>query len=111
MQHGRGVAAASRPNNFPAAIGRMRIVHAILSAGFYGSERYCIELALMQARAGHDVIVLAQDEASDCVRAFRAALAEAKSAHAPDLLVMPRALPALLQRPWAWWAQRPSGRH
>src|SRR6267142_2313108 len=36
----------------------MKILHAILSHGFYGSERYCIELATAQARAGHQVDVL-----------------------------------------------------
>ena len=39
----------------------MRILHAILSGGFYGSERYCVDLAIAQARAGHDVIVLVAD--------------------------------------------------
>ena len=36
----------------------MKILHAILSEGFYGSERYCAELAAAQMRAGHDVRVL-----------------------------------------------------
>jgi hypothetical protein len=31
---------------------------AVLSHGFYGSERYCIVLASALARAGHDVCVV-----------------------------------------------------
>src|SRR5262249_5976025 len=49
----------------------MRVLHAVLSDGFYGSERYCIELATAQARAGHQVEVLTTDGASDCARIFR----------------------------------------
>ena len=84
----------------------MRILHAILSDGFYGSERYCIDLAIAQARAGHDVIVLANDGGSPCARQFRKFIAEASGddalAGAIRLVVMPRSVPAWLQRPAAW---------
>jgi hypothetical protein len=46
----------------------MKILHAILSLGFYGSEQYCIELAVAQALTGHDVVVLILDASSDCAR-------------------------------------------
>ena len=49
----------------------MKILHAVLSQGFYGSERYCGELAAEQARDGHDVEVLIHDEWSDCAREMR----------------------------------------
>jgi len=43
----------------------MKILHAILSQGFYGSERYCGELASAQARAGHEVALLVRDAAAE----------------------------------------------
>ena len=55
----------------------MRILHAILSGGFYGSERYCIDLAIAQARTGHEVIVLVADEGSVCAEQFRKSIAQA----------------------------------
>ncbi len=78
----------------------MRILHAILSGGFYGSERYCIDLAIAQARAGHDVIVLVEDEASACAEQFRHSIAQAESA-AVRLIALPRYIPPWLQRPAA----------
>lgn len=86
----------------------MKILHAVLSQGFYGSERHCIELATAQARAGHQVAVLIHDGASHCARAFRDEVATTTAAIAEDgsvgrirLIVMPGALPALLHRPFA----------
>src|SRR5580692_6469047 len=79
---------------------RLRILHAILSGGFYGSERYCIDLAIAQARAGHDVIVLVEDEASTCAEEFRHSIAQAKSA-VVRLIALPRYIPPWLQRPAA----------
>ncbi len=86
----------------------MKILHAILSDGFYGSERYCIEVATAQARAGHRVKILVANGRSDCARAFRgeiarasAAIAAAGGAGAIDLAAMPRWQPAMLHRPFA----------
>src|SRR5215469_4884910 len=86
----------------------MKILHAILSDGFYGSERYCIEVATAQARAGHRVKVLVSNRDSDCARAFgreidatRATIASEKSAGAIDLVAVPRALPTFLHRLFA----------
>ena len=86
----------------------MRILHAVLSQGFYGSERHCIELATAQARAGHHVAVLINDGGSHCARAFRDETTAATAAITADggvggirLVVMPRGLPAILQRPFA----------
>jgi glycosyltransferase involved in cell wall biosynthesis len=85
---------------------RLRILHSVLSGGFYGSERYCIDLAMAQARAGHDVVVLAHDRQSTCAQQFLRLKAEAESA-APfagslRIDVLPRALPAWLHRAAAW---------
>jgi glycosyltransferase involved in cell wall biosynthesis len=82
----------------------MKILHAVLSQGFYGSERYCIELAIAQARGGHEVVVLAQDRDSQCAKRFAADIAAVgRAAGSIRLSVIPRALPALLQRPFARW--------
>jgi len=75
----------------------LRIVHAVLSGGFYGSERYCIDLAIAQARAGHHVTVLAQDERSDCVQQFRASIAQAEATAA---LTGSLRLVVISRRPW-----------
>ncbi len=86
----------------------MNILHAILSDGFYGSERYCIEVATAQARAGHRVKVLVGNGNSDCARAFRheieyatAAITREKTAGAIDLVAIPRRLPTFLHRVFA----------
>jgi glycosyltransferase involved in cell wall biosynthesis len=86
----------------------MKILHAILSEGFYGSERYCIELATAQARAGHDIKLLIVNGRSDCARAFRreieattAVIAKEGTSGTIDLAVMPAFLPATLHRPFA----------
>src|SRR3990170_1580269 len=81
----------------------MRILHAILSQGFYGSERYCAELASEQARNGHDVEVLIQDAWSDCAREMRKAMALANSIGAGTLgvAIIPHWAPAWLHRPFA----------
>jgi glycosyltransferase involved in cell wall biosynthesis len=83
----------------------MKILHAILSDGFYGSERYCIEVATAQARAGHRVKVLVGNRDSDCARAFRgeieaasAAIASEATAGGIDLVAIARALPTFLHR-------------
>jgi len=87
----------------------MKILHAVLSDGFYGSERYCIEVATAQSRAGHRVRILIANGRSDCAHAFRreielatAAIANERTAGAIDLVAMPRWLPAVLHRPFAW---------
>ena len=86
----------------------MKILHAVLSEGFYGSERYCVELASAQARAGHQVEVLIEDPGSDCARMFRDETAAATTAIAAQrgagrlgLTIMPAWLPAWLHRPFA----------
>ena len=83
----------------------MKILHAILSEGFYGSERYCIELATAQARAGHAVKVLTLNEKSDCARAFRrevafttATIAKDGTSGAIELAIMPGWLPPVFHR-------------
>ena len=86
----------------------MKILHAILSEGFYGSERWCIEMATAQARAGHQVRLLIVNDRSDCARAFRrevelatATIAKEGTSGAIDLVVIPGWLPALLHRLFA----------
>src|SRR5215468_2639470 len=93
----------------------MKILHAILSEGFYGSERYCIELATAQARAGHDVEVLIADGSSDCARIFCREIAATADATARsgsgriDLTVIPAWMPTWLHRPLAARALRRFG--
>ena len=75
---------------------RLRILHAVLSEGFYGSERYCGELAREQARRGHDVAIVTLGNTSDCTLALRSQAAQASSP-APGrmrLSAIPRALRA-----------------
>jgi glycosyltransferase involved in cell wall biosynthesis len=81
----------------------LRILHAVLSEGFYGSERYCGELAREQARQGHDVAVVTLGNASDCTRALRSLAAQAPThAHGRmQMTAIPKALPAFLHRPLA----------
>lgn len=86
----------------------MKILHAILSEGFYGSERWCIEMATAQARAGHTVRILIVNDRSDCARAFRreielatATIAREGTAGAIDLVIIPGWLPAMLHRAYA----------
>jgi glycosyltransferase involved in cell wall biosynthesis len=86
----------------------MNILHAVLSQGFYGSERYCIELATAQARAGHQVAVMIHNGTSHCARAFREEITAATAAIAGQggagrirLVVMPAVLPPVLHRPFA----------
>jgi glycosyltransferase involved in cell wall biosynthesis len=79
----------------------LRVLHAVLSEGFYGSERYCGELALEQARRGHDVLIVTLGGTSDCTRALRALAAQAPAGGRLRLVAIPRALPAVLHRPLA----------
>ena len=86
----------------------MKILHAVLSGGFYGSERYCIELALAQAAAGHDVAIIIQGSATDCARQFRTMIAAAETGddcsqdrRCVQLMVIPHWLPSWLHRPFA----------
>lgn len=84
---------------------RLKILHAILSGGFYGSERYCVDLAIAQARAGHDVIVVVADDSSVCAQQFRKSIAQAQDdgtqSRAVRLIALPRFVPPWLQRPAA----------
>ena len=89
----------------------MKILHSVLSQGFYGSERHCIELAAAQAISGHQVEVLIHDGGSRCARVFQdavgaadAIIATRRSAGAIRLAVIPRSMPAVAHRPFAWWA-------
>lgn len=81
----------------------MKILHAVLSQGFYGSERYCGELAAQQARNGHDVEVLIHDTWSDCARGMRKLVAQGNpvGAGTMTLTAIPRWAPAWLHRPLA----------
>ncbi len=81
----------------------MKILHAVLSQGFYGSERYCGELAAQQARNGHDVEVLIHDTWSDCAREMRKLVAQGNAVGAGTmrLTAIPRWAPAWLHRPLA----------
>ncbi|MBV9631964.1 MAG: glycosyltransferase [Xanthobacteraceae bacterium] len=78
----------------------MRILHAVLSEGFYGSERYCAELAVAQAGLDHTVQIVTLGQSSECTRAVRSAIADA--GNQPQLIVVPHRLPAVLHRPFAY---------
>jgi glycosyltransferase involved in cell wall biosynthesis len=81
----------------------MKILHAVLSDGFYGSERYCAELAAAQARGGHDVEILIQSASSDCAREMRKAVAEGNPVGAGTLRLseIPSWAPTMLHRIYA----------
>jgi glycosyltransferase involved in cell wall biosynthesis len=81
----------------------MKILHAVLSQGFYGSERYCGELAAEQSRDGHDVEVLVLDNLSDCAREMRKLIGQANHVGAGTLTLraFPGWLPTFLHRPLA----------
>jgi glycosyltransferase involved in cell wall biosynthesis len=71
----------------------MKILHAILTDTFYGSERYCVELAALQAATGHEVRIL-----------IAAALPGYQNnfiAPGVDLVELPVWLPTILHRPYA----------
>jgi glycosyltransferase involved in cell wall biosynthesis len=78
----------------------MKILHAVLTEGFYGSERYCAELAAAQARGGHDVEVLIQDEWSACAHEMRKAVGSANPVGAGTMRLssMPSWAPTFLHR-------------
>jgi glycosyltransferase involved in cell wall biosynthesis len=78
----------------------MRILHAVLSEGFYGSERYCAELAVAQANQGHTVQIVTLGRSSDCTQAVRSTITEAGD-HL-QLIALPRQLPTFLHRPFAY---------
>ncbi|MBV8748000.1 MAG: glycosyltransferase [Xanthobacteraceae bacterium] len=78
----------------------MRILHAVLSDGFYGSERYCAELAAAQASQGHTVQIVTLGQSSDCTRAVRSTIADTND-HI-RLVTFPAHLPAFLHRPFAY---------
>lgn len=82
----------------------LKILHAILSGGFYGSERYCIDLAIAQARAGHDVAVLVEDAHSACAAQFRKAIDQAHGDGPEGNPVRLMALPVYVLP----WLQRPA---
>ena len=65
----------------------MRILHAILSHGFYGSERYCVELATAQARAGHEVALLVRDPAAEVALRRMIAAAAGAGRTLPDIRI------------------------
>jgi glycosyltransferase involved in cell wall biosynthesis len=78
----------------------MKILHAVLSQGFYGSERYCAELAAAQARDGHDIEIIVHGAWSDCAREMRQAVALANTIGAGTLrlITIPGWMPAFLHR-------------
>lgn len=71
----------------------MKILHAILTDTFYGSERYCAELAVLQAASGHDVRILMAAATPDYRRNF--------ISPGVDLVALPAWLPTFLHRPYA----------
>jgi glycosyltransferase involved in cell wall biosynthesis len=75
----------------------MRILHSVLSDGFYGSERYCLELATSQAQAGHDVALLILD-GSDFAHEY-GRMTTTTSDGMPRLFSVARWLPNFLLRP------------
>jgi len=81
----------------------MKILHAVLSKGFYGTERYCAELAGEQARSGHDVEILIVDATSDCAREMRKVVAQANPVGAGTLRLtaLPAWAPTALHRVFA----------
>src|SRR4029079_15788880 len=81
----------------------MKILHAVLSEGFYGSERYCGELAAEQSRDGHDVEVIVLDTWADCWREMRKLIAAANNTGAGTLTLraLPGWVPTFLHRPLA----------
>lgn len=80
----------------------MRILHSVLTEGFYGSEHYCIELACEQARRGHDVQVLIYNPRSDCARAMQRYRAGVLAAgHRLGLIIIPSWLPPVGHRVFA----------
>jgi glycosyltransferase involved in cell wall biosynthesis len=81
----------------------MKILHAVLSQGFYGSERYCGELAAEQSRDGHDVEVIVLDTWSDCAREMRKLIGDANHTGAGTLTLrtLPGWVPTFLHRPLA----------
>jgi glycosyltransferase involved in cell wall biosynthesis len=74
----------------------MKILHSVLSEEFYGSERYCLELATGQVRAGHEVGVLILG-GHGCARRF-SSVAEATGNGKLHLFEIPRWQPAFMHR-------------
>jgi glycosyltransferase involved in cell wall biosynthesis len=81
----------------------MKILHAVLSPLFYGSERYCVDLAIGQAQDDNDVVIVTFDAYSDCTREFRAVLSGSDSEWQKRIRIVaiPRWLPSWLHRPFA----------
>lgn len=78
----------------------MRILHAILSTHFAGSEAHCCWLASQQARAGHDVALLVRDGAAPYLARIRQEAAPAR------VLLLPRWLPGAVESLGCWSAAR-----
>lgn len=84
----------------------MKILHAVFADQFYGSERYCIELATAQGARSDEVAILIRGADSFCAEQFRRAIAAARlgGTSGPgtvQLFALPRWLPAVLHRPAA----------
>jgi glycosyltransferase involved in cell wall biosynthesis len=89
----------------------MKILHAVFGEQFYGSERYCIELATAQALRGEEVAVLIRGADSFCAQQFRHSIAATGTGgrggpRTVRLVAMPRSFPAMLHRPFASAALR-----
>lgn len=69
----------------------MRILHAIFSTEFAGSEAYCCQLAALQAAAGDEVLVLIRDGSPAYAARVRRDAAPARVAH------VSRAWPSLFE--------------
>lgn len=74
----------------------MRILHAILSTHFAGSEMHAGQLASQQARMGHEVAVLIREGTPDYVARVRQVASPAR------VLTLPRGLPAVLESVGCW---------
>jgi glycosyltransferase involved in cell wall biosynthesis len=91
---------------------KVKILHAILTDQFYGSERYCAELAALQAARGHHVQVVLQSASAPYVRAFQETIAPTAAIKAAVVSAVPQSgsvalttipgwLPHFLHRPLA----------
>lgn len=74
----------------------MRILHAILSTHFAGSEAHCCWLASEQARMGHTVAVVIRDAAPGYVERFR------RDAAPAAVKVLPAWVPGALESLGCW---------
>lgn len=78
------------PGFFLARLAFMRILHAVISGEFAGSENNCAQLAVLQAAAGHEVRVVIKGWNPAQVERFKAAVGK------DMLVVLPGKWPSIL---------------